>query len=147
MSTTAFRNVFALFHLLVTLGFYYLPTWGCKVHIFCEGHKILRNIPLTFDYTTVHTFKRKGYISQNFSAFSEYMNFIAAFFTFCHVPNVWVKKTWTNPSSDTLLQFVQIFLTQTLNVKPFSPRKKKDWVRKQDKSSNFTSIKRSFFST
>ena len=26
-------------------------TWG-KVHIFWEGHKILRNLPLTFDYST-----------------------------------------------------------------------------------------------
>ena len=24
----------------------------CKVHIFWEGHKILRNLPLTFDYST-----------------------------------------------------------------------------------------------
>ena len=28
--------------------------------------------------------------------------------------NVWVKKTWTYRSSDTLLWFVQVFLTQTL---------------------------------
>ena len=25
---------------------------SCKVHIFWEGHKILRNLPLTFDYST-----------------------------------------------------------------------------------------------
>ena len=24
----------------------------CKVHIFWEGHKILRNLPLTFEYST-----------------------------------------------------------------------------------------------
>ena len=37
-----------------------------KVHIFWEGHLLL---------TTVHTVKSKGKISQNFVAFSEYMNF------------------------------------------------------------------------
>ena len=30
------------------------------------------------------------------------------------ISNVWVKKTWTNRSIDTLLQLVQVFLTQTL---------------------------------
>ena len=37
----------------------------------------MRNLPLTFDYNTiaVHTVKSKGKISQNFVAFSEYMNF------------------------------------------------------------------------
>ena len=35
----------------------------------------MRNLPLTFDYT-VHTVKSKGKISQNFVAFSEYMNFM-----------------------------------------------------------------------
>ena len=44
-----------------------------KVHIFWEGHKILRNLHLTFDYSTA--VKSKGKISQNFVAFSEYMNF------------------------------------------------------------------------
>ena len=28
--------------------------------------------------------------------------------------NIWVKKTWTNCISDTLLRFVQVFLTQKL---------------------------------
>ena len=49
-----------------------------KVQIFWEGRKILRNLPLTFDnstYTVLHTVKSKGKISQNFLAFSEYMNF------------------------------------------------------------------------
>ena len=46
----------------------------CKVHISWEGHKIVRNLPLTFDWL-VHTVKSKGKISQNFVAFSEYMNF------------------------------------------------------------------------
>ena len=32
-----------------------------------------------------------------------------------HDNNVWVKKTETNRSSDTLLQFVLVFLTQTLH--------------------------------
>ena len=43
-----------------------------KVHIFWEGHKILRNFPLIFDYST---HRSKGKILQNFVAFSEYMNF------------------------------------------------------------------------
>ena len=44
--------------------------WAClsKVHIFWEGHKILQNLHLTF-------VKSKVKISQNFVAFSEYMNF------------------------------------------------------------------------
>ena len=49
-------------------------SWVIKVHIFWEGHKILRNLPLTFDYST-HTVKSKRKISQNFVAVSEYMNF------------------------------------------------------------------------
>ena len=40
-----------------------------KVHIFWEDHKIVQNLPLTFDLNS------KGKISQNFVAFSEYMNF------------------------------------------------------------------------
>ena len=36
--------------------------------------------------------------------------------------NVWVKKTWTNRSSDTLLQLFQFFLFQTL-FSPFFPQK------------------------
>ena len=39
-----------------------------KVHIFREGHKILRNLQFTCALC-------KGKISQNFVAFSEYMNF------------------------------------------------------------------------
>ena len=46
-----------------------------KVHIFWEGHKILRNLPLTFNCST-YSQKSKVKISQNFVAFSEYMNFI-----------------------------------------------------------------------
>ena len=44
-----------------------------KVHIFWEGHKILRNLQLTFSY--VVPVKSKVEISQNFVAFLEYMNF------------------------------------------------------------------------
>ena len=44
-----------------------------KVRIYWEGHKILRNLHLTFVYSTsVHTDKSKGEISQNFVAFPEY---------------------------------------------------------------------------
>ena len=42
-----------------------------KVHIFWEGHKILRNLHLTFDWHH----KSKVKISPNFVAFSENMNF------------------------------------------------------------------------
>ena len=50
-----------------------------KVHVFWEGHNILRNLHLTFVcmYCTVD--KSKVEISQNFVAFSEYMNFIISF--------------------------------------------------------------------
>ena len=41
-----------------------------KVRMFWEGHKIL-----TLLLSTVHTDKSKVKISQNFVAFSEYMNF------------------------------------------------------------------------
>ena len=44
-----------------------------KVHIFWEGHKILQIFPLLLSY--VVPVKNKGKISQNFVAFSEYMNF------------------------------------------------------------------------
>ena len=44
-----------------------------KVHIFWEGHKILRNIPVTFDYSTYS--QKLGEDFENFVAFSEYMNF------------------------------------------------------------------------
>ena len=38
-----------------------------------KATKILRNLPLTFDYSTYG--QKLGKISQNFVAFSEYMNF------------------------------------------------------------------------
>ena len=44
-----------------------------KVHIFWEGHKILRNLPLTFDCICT-VVKSKGKILQNFLVFTEYMN-------------------------------------------------------------------------
>ena len=46
--------------------------WNSKLHIFWEGHKILRNLHLTFSH--VVSVKSKVEISQNFVAFSEYMN-------------------------------------------------------------------------
>ena len=45
-----------------------------KVGIFWEGHKILQNLHLTFVYSTYKVSLRIK-ISQNFVAFSEYMNF------------------------------------------------------------------------
>ena len=44
-----------------------------KVHIFWEGHKICEIFPLLLSY--VVSVKSKGKNSQNFVAFSEYMNF------------------------------------------------------------------------
>ena len=44
-----------------------------KVHIFWEGRKILQNLHLTFEWPNKD--KSKVEISQNFVAFSEYMNF------------------------------------------------------------------------
>ena len=65
---------------------FFLPI-ALKVHIFWEGHKILRNLHLNFVYSTnVSTDKSKMEISQNFVAFSEYMNF-----------RIWdTKKTFWN---------------------------------------------------
>ena len=44
-----------------------------KVHIFWEDHKILQNLHLTFVLCSVS--QKQGGVSQNFEAFSEYMNF------------------------------------------------------------------------
>ena len=44
-----------------------------KVHIFWEGQKVLQNLHLTLTGTTKD--KSKVKISQNFVAFSEYINF------------------------------------------------------------------------
>ena len=44
-----------------------------KVHIFWEGHTILRNLHLTF--VLCSAVKSKVKILQNFGAFPEYMNF------------------------------------------------------------------------
>ena len=46
-----------------------------KVHIFWEGRKILPNLHITFDWHYITQDKSKVKISQNFVAFSEYMNF------------------------------------------------------------------------
>ena len=48
--------------------------WSAKVHIFWEGHKMLRNLPLIL-LTVCTVVKSKGNILKNFVAFSEYMNF------------------------------------------------------------------------
>ena len=47
--------------------------FGVKVHIFWEGHKTLRNLHLFLTDTTYS--QKKVEISQNFVAFSDYMNF------------------------------------------------------------------------
>ena len=55
--------------LLITSFIYFLK------FIYSEkATKFLQNLPLTFDYST-YTVKSKVKISQNFVAFSEYMNF------------------------------------------------------------------------
>ena len=55
---------------------FFIIICSLKVHIFWEGHKILRNLPLTFDYSKyICTVKSKAKISQNVLAFSKYMNF------------------------------------------------------------------------
>ena len=61
-----------------------------KDHILWEGHKSLRNLPLTFDYACT-VVKNKGKISQNFLAFSEYMNFIrnTAYMRLLNLQNLW----------------------------------------------------------
>ena len=46
-----------------------------KVHIFREGHKILRNLHRRFDLSYLVPVKSTVEILQNFVAFSEYMNF------------------------------------------------------------------------
>ena len=51
-------------------NFWHLPN---KVHIFWEGHKILRNLHRRFDPYYID--KSTVEISQKFVAFSEYMNF------------------------------------------------------------------------
>ena len=56
---------------------------------------------------------------------AEWLSFHESFFCsylslYCRaVCNVWVKKTWTNPSSVSKLRFVQFFLTQTLSQETF----------------------------
>ena len=73
-------------------------TFLCKVHIFWEGHKILRNLHPTFDYSTYS--QNKGKISQNFEAFSEYMN--------CIISELFDRN-------DTNLILVQFLSKKTLN--------------------------------
>ena len=47
-----------------------------KFHIFWEGHNFLRNLHLSLDLSYVVMVKSTVEISQNFAAFSEYINFI-----------------------------------------------------------------------
>ena len=79
---------------------------SCIEFIFWEGHKILRNLPLTFDYSTmywVHTVKSKGKISKNFVAFSEYSNFKIMHQSICILDlNVW-RINWIWVSVDILI--------------------------------------------
>ena len=49
------------------------PFLASKVQIFWEGHKILQNFHLTFDYSTYSQNQSEDFA--NFVAFSEYMNF------------------------------------------------------------------------
>ena len=91
--------------------FRYIP-WCCssichQLLIFIQigyGHtvsekatKVCKIFPLLF--TTVHTVKSKGKISQNFVAFSEYMNF----------------KTWADISTQNTLKYLSPFLAHLPN--------------------------------
>ena len=69
----------------------------CKVHIFWESHKILQNLPLTFVICSA-----KVKISQNFVAFSEYMNFKIL---------IWILK-WAEKTDDCL--FFQIWRNERI---------------------------------
>ena len=90
-------------------------TLDSKVHIFWEGHKVLRNLHLTFDYSTYSKVK----ISQNFVAFSEYMN-INTFNHFCSNTSVTVTPDLLESLSNStsvvsnlnLLIFSQVFIIQ-----------------------------------
>ena len=62
-------NAFKQFVLLLKVN----KRLNIKVHIFSEGHKILRNLHLTLSH--VVPVKCKVEISQKIVAFSEYMNF------------------------------------------------------------------------
>ena len=79
-----------------------------KVHIFRKGHKILQNLHLTFDW---HYIGQKT--SQNFVAFSEFMNFkssLLVFFskiilTFCE--NIFEIIRTINSKSERSEQFLK----------------------------------------
>ena len=53
---------------------YSRTVWTCKVYIFWEGNKILQNLHRRFDWHYIGQITVE--ISQNFVAFSEYINFI-----------------------------------------------------------------------
>ena len=69
------KNYLKLFSIEV---YHFRGTFFVKVRIFWEGHNILQNLNLTF-VCMYCTDKGKVEISQNFAAFSEYMNFIDIF--------------------------------------------------------------------
>ena len=64
------RNFFHLHNIAISIFHEYVSR---KVHIFSEGHKISQIFTLLLTVCTV--VKSKVKISQNFGAFSEYMNF------------------------------------------------------------------------
>ena len=87
-------------HYLTILHTYGHLSFDFKVHIFGEGHKILRNLHLNFVLCCAS--QRYGEISQNFAAFSEYMNLNSTF----------VKYWW---DKELRLQF--IVLTSSFCIK------------------------------
>ena len=73
-----------------------------KVHIFWEGHKILRNLPLTFDCM----YCSKGKISQSFVAFSENMNFKGQIISKGFFGVIHPKNKQTNSSKNKFVRLV-----------------------------------------
>ena len=83
MDYTGFLNIYLIFGLFSrgllrslserVMYIFFQNLSSVKVQIFWEGHKILRNLHLTFVLCSAS--QSKVEISQNFLAFSEYMNF------------------------------------------------------------------------
>ena len=75
-----------------------------KVHIFCEGHKILRNLPLSFDWHYLHKTKVRGIFrkilwpSQNLWTLKDKMVFVPmqdrkGVLSLCYVwLNIWKSR-------------------------------------------------------
>ena len=72
-----------------------------KVHMFWEGHKILRNLHLLSYVVPV---KSEVKISQNFVAFSEYMNFNSNVRNFSKSQKVKKIKNIQESNLETLIQ-------------------------------------------